>query len=93
MKVIADLKPIKVTGPFHRLGVDCMGPFPITERRKLFIIVFIGYFTKYVEAFATENIKAQTIAELFVTLIICRHGAPQILQSDRGSDFTSLLNR
>jgi len=89
--VIAELKPITVTGPFLRLGLDCIGPFPMTERGNRFIVVFICHFSKYVEAFATVDIKAQTIAELFVNNIVCRHGAPKILQFDLGSDFTSEL--
>jgi len=90
-KLRADLKPIQVSGPFERLGVDCMGPLTITDRGNRFIVVFIDHFTKFIEAFATPNITALTIATLFVTQIVCRHGAPMILQSDRGTDFTSNL--
>jgi len=90
-KIVADLKPIQVTGPFDRVAVDCMGPMKITQNGNRFIVVFVDYFTKYVEAFSTPDIKASTIAELFVTKIVCRHGAPSILQSDRGTDFTSQL--
>jgi len=90
-KFKADLHPIRVTGPFERLAVDCMGPFPLTIAGNRFIVVFIDHFSKFIEAFATSDITAQTIAKLFVENIICKHGAPQILQTDRGSDFTSNL--
>jgi len=90
-KFKASLKPISVNKPFERIAVDCMGPLPITEKGNRFITVFIDYFSKYIEAFATQNITSETIANLFVTKIICRHGAPKILQSDKGSDFTSKL--
>lgn len=85
------MKPIQVSGPYERIAVDCMGPLPITENGNRFIVVFIDHFTKYIEAFAVPNITADTIARLFVEKIVCRHGVPQILQSDRGSDFTSNL--
>jgi len=68
-----------------------MGPLPLTVDGNRYIVVFIDHFSKYIEAFATSDITAQTIAKLFVEKIICKHGAPQILQSDRGSDFTASL--
>ena len=38
-----------------------------------------------------QNQKAETIARLFVQEVICRHGAPERLLSDRGSNFLSDL--
>lgn len=90
-KNIAKLQAIQVRGPFDRVGVDCMGPLTLSDSGNKYIVVFIDYFTKYIEAFATSDITAQTIAKLFVQKIVCRHGAPTILQSDRGTDFTSKL--
>jgi len=87
-KIKATLKPISVNKPFEILAVDFMGPLPLRRNGNIFIVVFIDYFSKYIESFATNDITAETIAKLFVTRIICRHGAPEILQSDRGSDFT-----
>jgi len=91
MKIRAELKPILVSGPFERLAVDCMGPLTLTLNGNRFIVVFICHFTKYIESFATPDITAKTIAKFFVESIVCRHGAPSILQSDRGTDFTSQL--
>jgi len=90
-KFKASLFPIPVSGPFERLAVDCVGPLPLTILGNRFIIVFIDHFSKYIEAFATADITANTVARLFVENIGCNHGAPQILQSDRGTDFTSCL--
>lgn len=90
-KNIAKLQTIQVKGPFNRVGVDCVGPLTLTESGNKHIVVFIDYFTKYIEAFAVPDITALTIAKLFVQKIVCRHGAPTILQSDRGTDFTSKL--
>lgn len=90
-RIKAELMPIHVSGPFERIGVDCMGPLPMTEHGNQFVVVFIDYFTRYVEAYATQNIQTSTIANIFTTKIICRHGCPSILHSDRGSDLTSHL--
>ena len=46
------------------------------------------YLTKWVEAFATSNQQSETIAHLLAeTYIVCRHGAPEEVLSDRGSNF------
>ena len=36
--------------PLAQWGLDIMGPFPIAMRQLKFLIVGIGYFTKWVEA-------------------------------------------
>ena len=48
----------------------------------------MDYFTKWVEV---ANQQPQTIARLLVENIVCRHGVPQELLSDRGSNFLSDL--
>ena len=46
---------------------------------------------KWVEVFAVPDQKAETIARLFVEGVVCRHGAPEELLSDRGTNFLSNL--
>lgn len=90
-KNVASLNPIVSRQPFERVGVDCVGPLTRTIRGNRHIVVFVDYFTKFVEAYATPDITAETISKLFVEQIVCRHGSPAILQSDRGTDFTAKL--
>lgn len=54
-------------------------------------MVFVDYLTKWPEVFAVPDHTAQTIARLLVEQIICRHGVPNELLSDRGADFLSDL--
>ena len=84
------LKPIEVGGPFHRVGVDVL-QLPLTENGNKYVVVFQDYLTKWVEAFAVPNQTAETIAKLLVEEIFCRHGAPEHLLSDRGTNFLSDL--
>jgi hypothetical protein len=35
-----------VTEPWHTIGIDIMGPFPITQRQKQFLLVTVDYFTR-----------------------------------------------
>ena len=87
----APLLPIPVEGAFDRLGIDCLGPFPVTYSNNKYIVAMTDYLTKWPEAFAVPNIEASTIAEILVDQVITRHGAPRTLLSDRGSNFLSKL--
>src|SRR5438093_2067089 len=49
----------------------------------------MDYLTKYPECFATEDQKAETVAKILVEEIICRHGAPIKILTDRGANFLS----
>ena len=51
----------------------------------------MDYFTKWVKVYAVPDQQTQTIARLLVENIVCRHGVPQELLSDRGSNFLSEL--
>ena len=49
---------------------------PQTERGNRYIIVFVDYLTKWVEAVATGDQTSGTIARLLVDNIVCCHGVP-----------------
>jgi transposase InsO family protein len=88
----APLQPItKITRPFHQVGIDVMGPLNITPNGKRYIVLAIDHFTKYIEARALEDADAQSIAIFIHDDIICRHGVPKILTSDRGTEFVNEL--
>src|SRR5689334_11693269 len=78
------LHPLRVGQPFDRVGIDMVGPLPLTPRGNRFIIVATDYLTKWPEASAVPDPKALTAAQFLMDNIITRHGAPQELLSDRG---------
>ena len=84
------LNPIPVKGPFHCVAVDVL-QLPLSSSGNEYVVVFMDYLTKWVEAFPTADQQASTIASLLVEHIICRHGVPEELLSDRGSNFLSDL--
>ena len=73
-----------------RVGVDVL-KFPRSASGNQYAIVFVDYLTKWPEVFATEDQTALTIANLFVWEVVCRHGVPSQLLSDRGAAFLSQL--
>ena len=84
------LTPIPVGGPFDRVGVDIL-QLPKSSRGNRYAVVFMDYLTKWPEVFATADQSAPTIAKLLVEKVICRHGVPKELLSDRGASFLSKL--
>lgn len=84
------LKSIPVKGPFHRVGVDIL-QLPLTSRSNKYIVVFMDYLTKWVEAFPTPVQETTTIANLLIEYIICQHRVPEEFLSDRGTNFLSDL--
>ena len=89
-KLNAPLTPIPVGGPFDRVGVDII-KLPKSSRGNQYAVVFMDYLTKWPEVFPVKNQTALIIAKLLVENIICRHGVPTELLSDRGANFLSNL--
>ena len=80
-----------VSEPWETVIVDMLGPFPITEQGNKYIILFFDAFTKWCEAIATPDIKAERVARHFVKDIVCRHSCPYRLLSDKGTNLLSAV--
>ena len=48
-------------------------------------------FSKYTEAYAIKNQKAETVADILVSNWICKFGEPEQLHTDQGKNFGSAL--
>ena len=82
-----NLHPIKVGEPFERIGIDFVGPLERTEKGNKYILVATDYLTKWPEAKAMKEATAKNVIEFIYEEIICRHGCPRIILSDRGTHF------
>jgi hypothetical protein len=87
------LHPIKIGQPFDRVGMDIVGPLPKTKKGNTYIVVATDYLTKWPEARAIPDQKASTVSAFFYEDIICRHGCPKELLTDRGSHFVNEILR
>jgi hypothetical protein len=78
---------------FERWGIDIVGPLPLSSQRNKYIIVAVDYFTRWPEAKAVKTANAITVADFIYDEIICRFGAPKIIQSDQGTHFVNEVIR
>jgi len=85
------LEPIPVSQVFERMGMDLVGPLPKTAKGNKYLLVMVDYLSKWAEAFPLPKDNAEAVAEKFVEEVICRFGAPKILLTDRGKQFTGKL--
>ena len=86
-----ELHPIPVNSPFYQIGIDIVGPLPRTQRGKKYIVTAMDYMTKWPEARALTEATAQKVADFIYEQIICTHGCPQIILTDRGTHFNNIL--
>jgi len=64
---------------------------PVTVNGNSYVVCFVDYLMKWVEAFLTADQRADTVAKLLDEHVVCRHGVPEELLSDRGANFLSEL--
>ncbi len=84
-----ELHSIASVEPFYQIGIDIVGPLPITDKGNKYIVVAVDYFTKWPEAKAIPEATAKEVATFIYEEIICRHGCPKKILSDRGSHFNN----
>lgn len=87
----SSLQIYNVGVPFERLQMDIFSPLPTTFSGNRYLLVTVDCFTKWVEAFPLKNIRAKTVAEVFVSHVISRHGVPLEVHTDQGKNFESKL--
>src|SRR6266498_3992405 len=84
-----ELHSIKIKEPFYQGGIDIVGPLTETSQGNKYIVVAIDYFTKYPEARVLTNVNAKSVANFIYEDIICRHGCPRKIISDRRIHFNN----
>lgn len=75
--------------PFRQVGMDLLGPFPTSSLGNKWIVVATDYLTRYAETRALPRATAAEVAKFFIYDIVLRHGAPEVIITDRGTAFTA----
>lgn len=89
----APLQPIDTSSlePFEMIATDITGPLPETIKGNKYILAIIDFKTRYVQAVAMPNQKAETVAKTLLENWILLYGVPAIVLTDQGSNFESKL--
>lgn len=87
----APLQQYQVGSPMERVGVDVMGPFPMSNRGNRYVLVAMDYFSKWPEAYAVPDQETSTILDCLLGGMFSRFGIPLELHSDQGRNFESRL--
>ena len=61
---------------FAKLSLDLSGPYPKSLSGNRYIIVFVDWYSGWLEAFAVPDKTAETIAHLIINEIFPRFGCP-----------------
>lgn len=85
----AYLGELRVGAPLGRLGVDILGPLPLTPRNNRYILIATDYFTKWVELMPVPDQTAVTCADAILKQVVCQFGCPLSIHTDQGRNFES----
>src|SRR6266508_6414776 len=86
-------RTILSTDIFERWGIDIVGPLLITREGNRYIVIAMDYFSRWLEVRPLKAANAETVAIFIYEEIICRFGAPRIIQSDRRTYFVNEVIR
>jgi hypothetical protein len=77
------LERITVQQPFEKIGIDLIGPFPLSRDGNRHVIIFLDYLTKWVIAKAVPATNTVEVVKFFIQRVLLQHGAPLNVISDR----------
>ncbi len=87
LKRQANLQPLPIINrPFSRISIDFVTNLPVTEpygNKNLLVVV--DSYTKFADAFPTQDMKASTVARILYNEVWLRYGPPSYLLSDKQS--------
>ncbi len=75
--------------PFDTLGADHLGPFKLTARKNLHVLVLIDYLTKWLMAIPVMDLTTESVIRALREQVIPQHGVMKRIITDKGSSFTS----
>lgn len=76
---------------FEKISMDIVGPLPETSKGNSYILTIQDHLTKFSLAIALKSITSVQVADALLKYFICIFGAPKIILTDQGTNFTSNL--
>lgn len=75
-------------GPWKKLELDIVGPFDTTIPSCRFAITLTDYYSKRPELAFLPNVTTNNVIQ-FLSSVFTRHGNPENIVTDNGTQFTS----
>lgn len=75
--------------PFEIIGIDLLGPLPMSTSKKNHILVITDYLTKYVIASPMRKTTTARITDHLKRLVFFQQGIPKTIITDNGANLTS----
>lgn len=85
----AFLQPIKTGRPNQIIGIDIVGPLPLSSYGNRYLLVMIDFFTKWAEVVPIANQTSCIIIPKIIEHWISRHGVMERIHTDQGRNFES----
>ena len=77
--------------PWMKICLDYVGPMKPSSKGNRYLLTVKDTFTKWVEAIPTNNLSAANLVSLLEKHVFSRHGLPEQIHTDQGTQFTSEL--
>ena len=78
--------------PFEHLIIDCVGPLPSSKSGCAYLLTVMCQATRYPAAYPLRSITTRSVVKA-LSQFISIFGIPKVIQSDRGTNFTSNMFR
>jgi hypothetical protein len=73
--------------PMQVIGIDLIGPFPVSPTGNKYIMTIICHCSGWTEAYPIPDKSNQAVWDAFSNHFLPRHSAPEVLISDNGQEF------
>ncbi|KMQ83046.1 reverse ribonuclease integrase, partial [Lasius niger] len=84
-----NLQATSVTAPWQQVSIDLVGPLPRSNRGHTWLLTLQDRFTKWIEVAPLRKATAANVTRALTDRLVYRHGCPQWLISDNGTQLKS----
>lgn len=84
-----NLHTVPVSAPWHHVSIDLVGPLPRSNHGHTWLLMMQDRFTKWLEVAPLRKATAANVTRALTDRVIYRHGCPQWLISDNGTQLKS----